>query len=110
MIAALALAAVLSSSPIQTNASWYGWECADRPMANGEAFNPELYTCASWDYPLGTILTVTCLGTGRSVDVVVTDRGPAKHLVEQGRRIDLSEAAFAAISETRRGIERVEIR
>ena len=53
---------------------------------------------ASWDYPLGTWITVChALHPGRCVRVVVEDRGPAKRLVKQGRVIDLSKQAFLAL-------------
>ena len=54
-------------------------------------------TCASWFYPLGTKLQVTEVHNGNSVVVTVTDRGPAHRLVHDGRKIDLSRAAFAVL-------------
>ena len=62
-------------------------------MANGKRFNPDKLAAASWFYHLGTRMVVT--HAGRSVVVEITDRGPAKHLVNEGRKIDLSRAAFA---------------
>ena len=109
MIPSLLLAAVITASPIQTEASWYGQECAQRPMANGEAFNPDRFTAASWDYPLGTALQVVSIDTGAAVEVIVTDRGPAKRLVEMGRRLDLSQAAFERIADLDRGVAKVSI-
>jgi len=70
-------------------------------MANGEKFNPELRTAASWSYPLGTRVRVTLESEGRearSVIVTITDRGPARKWVEQGRIIDLSKAAFKELA------------
>lgn len=78
-------------------ASYYGNECSGKLMANNHPFDPNQYTCASWFYPLNTLLKVTNLENNKSVIVVVTDRGPAKRLVEKGRVIDLSEASFAKI-------------
>lgn len=63
-------------------------------------------TCACWNQPFGTRLKVTCLATGKSVIVTVTDRGPAKRL---GRAIDLAEGAFAAIADKRKGVIEVRI-
>lgn len=74
-------------------ASWYGEELRGRPTASGEPFNPDDMTCAMWDVPFGTIVTVT-LGN-KSIKVRVNDRGPAKRL---GRKIDLSKAAFAKLT------------
>ena len=41
--------------------SYYSYECAKLPMANGKPFDPEKRTCASWFYKLGTVLTVRSL-------------------------------------------------
>ena len=76
-------------------ASWYGERHRGWPMANGQRFNPDKLTAASWFYDLGTKLIVT--HGDRSVVVEVTDRGPAKRLVKEGRVIDLSRAAFAKL-------------
>jgi rare lipoprotein A len=77
-------------------ASWYGEEHRGRPMSNGKQFNPDKLTAASWFYPLGTRVVVT--HAGRSVVVEITDRGPARRLVNEGRKIDLSHAAFARLA------------
>jgi len=77
-------------------ASWYGEERRGLPMANGKPFNPDKLTGASWFYPLGTRVVIT--HSGRSVVVEITDRGPAKYLVKEGRKIDLSHAAFAKLA------------
>jgi rare lipoprotein A len=90
-----------------TMASWYGAECAGKPMAGGGPFNPAALTCASWDYSFGTRLAVT---HGTNVVVVTcTDRGPAKRLCAQGRRLDLSRAAFAALAPIEQGVIKVKI-
>jgi len=88
-------------------ASYYSYECANRPMANGKIFDPEKRTCASWFYKFGTVLTVKSLDTGRATEVVVTDRGPNKRLVNKGRIIDLSKRAFQDISPLEKGLTRV---
>lgn len=92
---------------LTTEASWYGDELRGRPMANGQPFNPNALTCASWDFPLGTRLHVT--HGSRTVVVTVTDRGPAKRLVKKGRRLDLSRAAFARLADPKLGLIRVEV-
>src|SRR4051812_34753975 len=74
-------------------ASWYGEEHRGKLMANGQPFDPDQLTAASWFYPLGTRLQVSRRAQPeRSVLVTITDRGPAKRLVRQGRIIDLSRA------------------
>lgn len=88
-------------------ASYYSYECAQLPMANGKPFDPEKRTCASWFYELGTILRIKSLDTGRMTEVVVTDRGPNRRLVKKGRVIDLSKRAFEDICSIRQGLTRV---
>jgi rare lipoprotein A len=70
-------------------------------MANGRKFDPDKFTAASWFYPLGTHVRVTVNAPefeSRSVMVTITDRGPARRLVEHGRVIDLGRAAFEKIA------------
>jgi rare lipoprotein A len=97
--------------PLETSvtgvASYYSYECARLPMANGKPFDPENRTCASWFYKFGTVLVVKSLDTGRSTEVVVTDRGPNERLVAQGRIIDLSKRAFEDISPLDKGLTNV---
>ena len=95
-------------------ASWYSVESCRREgtsgiMANGKRLNDDEYTAAMWGVPFGTRFIVTNIRNGRSVCVVISDRGPAKRLVKQGRIIDLSKAAFAAIADLRQGLIQVEV-
>ena len=83
-------------------ASWYGEQHRGLPMANGKRFSPDKLTAASWFYNLGTRVVVT--HANRSVVVEITDRGPARHLVNEGRKIDLSRAAFARLANPERGL------
>ncbi len=70
-------------------------------MADGSRpFNPDALTCASWFYPFGTVLEVR--SGGRTVLVVVTDRGPAWRIVDRGVVLDLSAHAFSLLSPDRR--------
>lgn len=79
-------------------------------MTNGQRFNPDKFTCASWDYPLGSVLEVST-ERGFSVRVVVTDRGPAKYLVRrENRRVDLSLAAFSVLAGPELGIVDVRVK
>lgn len=84
--------------------SWYGDAYRGKTMANGQPFDPDSMSCASWDYPLGTKLRITC---GRnSVTVEVTDRGPAQNLLAS-RQLDLSYAAFSKLADPSLGLVRV---
>jgi rare lipoprotein A len=74
-------------------ASWYGKEFEGRPTANGEIFNPSLFTAAHPTLPFGTILTVTNKQNMKQVTIRVNDRGP----FVAARIIDLSMAAAEAL-------------
>ena len=88
-------------------ASWYGGgEKLNKHTANGEVFDPNEFTCASWYYSFGTRLKVTNIGNGRSVVVRVNDRGPNKRLK---RAIDLSKRAFSNIADLKTGLISVKI-
>jgi rare lipoprotein A len=103
------LAAVSSASGL---ASWYGEDHRGKLMANGKPFNPDELTAASWFYPLGTKVRVSLSSTAgnlRTVVVSITDRGPARHLVRDGRIIDLSHAAFKRLAPTESGLVSVRV-
>ena len=73
-------------------ASWYSETDPGINLhtANGEIFNDQKLTCASWNHAFGTLLKVTNLKNGKSVVCRVNDRGPRKNL---RRRIDLTKSA-----------------
>ena len=70
-------------------ASWYGGDFHGRPTANGEIYDQFRLTAAHRLLPLGSVVRVTNAENGRTVEVVVNDRGP----YIKGRIIDLSYAA-----------------
>lgn len=70
-------------------ASWYGGEFHGRPTSSGEIYDMYQLTCAHNTLPLGTMVMVTNLENGRSLELKVNDRGP---FVKE-RIIDLSYAA-----------------
>jgi rare lipoprotein A len=72
-------------------------------VASGARFNPGALTAAHRTLPFGTRVRVTHLGSGRSVEVRINDRGP----FIAGRIIDLSKAAAALIGLTASGVGRV---
>ena len=86
-------------------ASWYGPGYEGRRTASGETFDPHGFSAASRTLPLGSMVRVTNIQNGRSVDVRINDRGP----VAPGRSIDLSPAAARKIGLTNKGIDRVKI-
>ncbi len=73
-------------------ASWYGWE-SGRRTAMGTRFDPQRLTAAHRTLPLPTWVRVTNLRNGRSLEVLVNDRGPFR----PGRLIDLSYGAARAL-------------
>lgn len=70
-------------------ASWYGREFHGRITASGEKFNMNALTAAHRTLPFGTVILVKNLDNGRSVRVIVNDRGPYR----EGRIVDLAYAA-----------------
>jgi rare lipoprotein A len=83
-------------------ASFY-WQ--PQRVAAGGWFNPNAMTAAHKTLPFGTRVRVTHQGNGRSVEVVINDRGP----YVAGRIIDLSKAAASVIGMTGQGIARVAV-
>jgi len=86
-------------------ASWYGHPYHGRAAANGEIYDMEKLTAAHRTLPFGTIVRVTNLGNGKSVDVRIIDRGP----FVAGRIIDLSHAAAEAIEMIGPGVAQVHV-
>jgi len=74
-------------------ASWYGKEFEGKPTANGEIFDPSLFTAAHPSLPFGTILTITNKQNMKQVTIRINDRGP----FVSSRIIDLSMAAAEAL-------------
>lgn len=83
----------LKASGIVTGglSSWYGPGFDGRRASSGATFRQEQLTAASLVLPFGTLLKVTY--AGKSVVVVITDRGP----YVDGRVLDLSMGAAQAI-------------
>lgn len=71
------------------------WNYSKGIMANGQRFDENALTCASWDYPLNTRLKVTNLANNKSVEVIVTDRTNKRF---KNARIDLSKRAFGILT------------
>jgi rare lipoprotein A (peptidoglycan hydrolase) len=73
-------------------ASWYSFAPGDG-----------LTAAHPW-LPFGTVVTVTNLANGNSVQVVINDRGPFG-----GRVIDLSDQAFARLAPLSQGVCQVRL-
>jgi rare lipoprotein A len=75
-------------------ASWYGPGFYGRRTANGETFRKGTLTAAHRTLPFGTMVRVTNLENGRSVNVRINDRGPFKY----HRVIDLAHGVASALN------------
>ena len=90
---------------VEIRASYYSRAFAGRKTASGEPYDPALLTAAHATLPMGTILRVTRLPAGPSVEVRVNDRCGCTH----GRQLDLSEAAARRLDMLRAGVAQVRI-
>lgn len=86
-------------------ASWYGPGLRGHKTASGEILDPKALTAAHRSLPLDSKVRVTNLQNGKSVDVVVNDRGP----YFPGRVIDLSAAAAKRLDIREVGLAKVSI-
>jgi rare lipoprotein A len=76
-----------------------------RVVASGARFNPDGLTAAHRTLPFGTRVRVTHMSSGRSVNVVINDRGP----FVGGRVIDLSRGAARVIGMIGQGLASVSL-
>lgn len=86
-------------------ASYYHDRFQGRTTASGERFDQRAYSAAHRTLPFGTMIRVTRLDTGKSVVVVVNDRGPFK----KGRVVDLSRRAARDLDMVEKGLIRVKV-
>lgn len=87
-------------------ASWYGPRFHGKKKASGERFDQNDLNAAHRTLPLPTIVRVTNLENGKSIIVLVDDRGPYTYA---GRIIDLSMGAAKAIGCYQNGLARVRV-
>lgn len=86
-------------------ASWYGPGFNGKATASGDIYDEAKFTAAHKTLPLGSKARVVNLKNGKSVEVLINDRGP--HL--QGRILDLSQASAKALGMIDRGVAKVQI-
>jgi len=86
-------------------ASYYGKKFHKKRTANGEIFNMYKVSAAHKSYPLGTKVRVTNLENGKSIKLVINDRGP----FVKGRIIDLSYKAARKLDFVNQGTAKVRI-
>ncbi len=87
-------------------ASWYGKKFHGRKTSNGETYNMFAMTAAHKTLPLPTKVSVKNLSNGKTIVVVVNDRGP----FVANRLIDLSYAAAKKLGIIAKGTANVEVR
>lgn len=86
-------------------ATYYHKKFEGRKTASGVRYRAEKLTAAHLTLPFGTEVTVTNPSNGKSVVVVVNDRGPHSKKVQ----IDLSYKAARELGIVAKGIAKVEI-
>ncbi len=104
------LVLLLTLSPVLVTAedglaSWYGGKFHGRMTSSGEVFDTNTLTAAHRTLPFGTVVKVTNLDNGKSVQVKINDRGP----FVDGRIIDLSRAAAEALGMIDSGVAHVSL-
>lgn len=87
-------------------ASWYGPNFHGQRTANGERFDMNQISAAHRTLPLPSMVQVTNLENGRTINVRVNDRGPFAH----GRVIDVSRRAAQLLGFARKGTAKVRVR
>jgi rare lipoprotein A len=104
ILLSVALLASVSARAETVTASWYGPRFHGRRTASGCLYNQHALTAASRTLPMGTVIEVS--RAGRSVVLVVNDRGPyVAH-----RRLDLSLAAAQTLDMVGLGVAPVRVR
>ncbi len=89
----------------KATASFYGADFHGKRTSNNEKYNMYAYTCANKELPFDTILKVTNLANGKTVQVRVNDRGP----FVSGRTVDLSTQAAIDLEMTKAGLAAVKL-
>ena len=86
-------------------ASWYGPGFHGKRTANGEVYDENGLTAAHKTLPMPSMVRVTNLENGRSIQVRVNDRGP----FEAGRIIDMTRRGAQLLGFIQQGTARVRV-
>lgn len=88
-------------------ASWYGkrYGFHGKLTANGDIYNKNLLTAAHKTLQMPSLVKVKNLENGRSIIVLVNDRGP----YDYDREIDLSEKAASILGMKKKGTAKVRV-
>src|SRR5437899_94331 len=87
-------------------ASYYGDEFEGRKTASGQSYDASELTAAHRTLPFGTQVQIKNLENGKTVKVVVNDRGP----FVAGRMIDISKKAALQLGMLNSGLAWVKVR
>lgn len=87
-------------------ASWYGPGFHEKMTANGETFDQNDLTAAHRTLPMPSIVEVTNLDNGRSIQLRVNDRGPYAY----GRILDVSRRGSQLLGFNQQGTAKVRVR
>ncbi len=91
-------------------ASWYGPGFYNKPMANGENYNKNDIFAAHRHFPLWLRVKITNMENGKSIVVLVKDRGPyARRKGRYSREVDLSLEAAVLLGAKEKGVIGVRI-
>ena len=104
---------MLYSQKVDSNkvytASYYAYNTT-RYTASGQKFNNHGLTAAHKTLPFGTKVKVTNVNNGKSVIVIINDRGPFKRTPDfkyYSRVLDLAKGAFLKIASTGAGVIKI---
>ncbi|MDR1365498.1 MAG: septal ring lytic transglycosylase RlpA family protein [Holosporales bacterium] len=89
-------------------ASWYGHEAHGNLTASGMKFDCRRLSAAHKTLPLPCVVRITNLENGRSLKVLVNDRGP--FFKPKGRIIDVSLGVAKALRGYNKGVFRVQVK
>ena len=87
-------------------ASWYGPDFHGKYTANGETYDMNALTAAHRTLPMPSIVRVTNLANGRSIQLRVNDRGP----YAKNRILDVSRRAAQLLGFESTGTAQVEVK
>ena len=90
---------------VKTYEARVSWYKHGRKTANGEKFNPNLYTVAHKSLPFGTWVRFTDPETNKRVVARVNDRGP----FIKGRDFDLSLGCAVLLGIRDKGVKRLKV-
>ena len=91
------------------DATFYARNFQSGKTASGSKFDNRRALAAHRTYPFGTVVRVTNLENGRTVNVVIVDRGPYGKNRREGAIIDLSRDAARALDMIEDGQVRVKL-